>query len=117
MNFNYIYLNIIKMNCPICREDKKCIMIDCKHKFCESCITTWSNISNKCPLCRSPFTITNSNNIIIGSVNKFIITLSKYINSDKMRTCVNHNLTIHKPFGVFIKCNDCNKNYCFNYKG
>ena len=41
-------------DCGICFEPIKCIELDCKHKFCESCINEWICVSKNynCPTCR-----------------------------------------------------------------
>lgn len=47
-------------HCCICMsdiEDKRRASIDsCDHKFCKSCIETWAEKENSCPLCRKSFT-------------------------------------------------------------
>jgi len=38
--------------CPICKDDKELIILNCGHKFCNECITTWLKKSSTCPMCR-----------------------------------------------------------------
>jgi hypothetical protein len=48
--------NKVKMEkeegCPICHEKLCDIQTECNHFFCEDCITSWFEISHKCPMCR-----------------------------------------------------------------
>lgn len=45
--------------CVICFEEKQrplgCVPI-CGHSFCWPCIEDWARMSDKCPLCKAPFT-------------------------------------------------------------
>ena len=47
------------MKCSICLSDDdeynntKYITLKCNHKFHKSCIKTWLDYSNNCPLCRT----------------------------------------------------------------
>lgn len=52
---NLLYSDTV---CPICYNtiNKSCRPNNCKHYFCLFCITKWSKISHKCPLCRRKFT-------------------------------------------------------------
>lgn len=40
--------------CPICLSTPEDITLtlDCRHKFCRSCISEWTSQHNRCPLCR-----------------------------------------------------------------
>ena len=46
-----------EVRCPIClqRSKKSTKPSNCKHIFCNFCIKKWSEISNKCPICRQEF--------------------------------------------------------------
>ncbi|EDV22643.1 uncharacterized protein TRIADDRAFT_28618, partial [Trichoplax adhaerens] len=40
--------------CPICQEEiKEPIKLDCKHIFCDDCISLWFDRERSCPLCRA----------------------------------------------------------------
>jgi predicted amidophosphoribosyltransferase len=40
-------------HCTICLDDfEQATMVPCNHVFCFACITEWSRINNKCPMCR-----------------------------------------------------------------
>jgi len=40
--------------CPICHDDYDSpVLLECRHIFCESCVTTWFDREQTCPLCRS----------------------------------------------------------------
>lgn len=43
------------MECGICQDCivRDCIIIECSHRFCESCILAWLGTSNTCPMCRA----------------------------------------------------------------
>jgi len=46
-------------SCAICTEkieNSYCILKDCHHYFCQSCIVSWSSRSKICPMCRVNFT-------------------------------------------------------------
>ncbi|XP_065169874.1 RING finger and transmembrane domain-containing protein 2 [Atheta coriaria] len=41
-------------HCPICHDDyEKPVLLQCRHIFCENCVTTWFDREQTCPLCRS----------------------------------------------------------------
>jgi len=49
------------MKCSICFNDINIIKtIQCHHKFCYECITKWYEKSNKCPICRYEFDLSNN---------------------------------------------------------
>ena len=49
------------MECSICFENcDDCVLTQCNHTFCSTCITTWKSVQNTCPLC-SQFLIIRSN--------------------------------------------------------
>lgn len=58
---------LIKLNknenlyeCPICYEPmslEKTVITPCGHAFCDTCIITYMQTKDECPLCRSYFTI------------------------------------------------------------
>ena len=47
------------MQCPICYKDiseqKGTVTMECEHRMCISCFTTWARKSNTCPCCRDEF--------------------------------------------------------------
>ena len=51
---------LIKDECVICIDDvpmnKPMIRLDCKHVYCEECISKWFNNNKICPQCRENFT-------------------------------------------------------------
>ena len=114
--------------CCICLEEKTLIETECKHKFCNNCITEWTNKNNNCPLCRKSINQTNMNmninklNLVIGkfprklNINGMTVTPSKYLGSF-FELCINegHNITIGKPFGVLLICNTCNRRKSYNW--
>ncbi|KAL5015856.1 hypothetical protein ScPMuIL_005445 [Solemya velum] len=41
-------------NCPICQDDyKEPVMLNCKHIFCENCVSVWFDREKTCPMCRA----------------------------------------------------------------
>ncbi|XP_003388691.2 PREDICTED: E3 ubiquitin-protein ligase Topors-like [Amphimedon queenslandica] len=46
-----------ELKCPICLEDydNKAFVNVCFHAFCYVCIVQWSEVSNKCPMCKVSF--------------------------------------------------------------
>lgn len=41
------------MECSICFENcDDCVLTQCNHTFCSTCITTWISLQNTCPCCR-----------------------------------------------------------------
>jgi hypothetical protein len=40
------------VKCAICDDNLSDVQTDCKHLFCEYCITIWLDKSNTCPYCR-----------------------------------------------------------------
>lgn len=41
-------------SCPICYEKyANPVLLQCKHIFCEACITIWLDREQTCPLCRA----------------------------------------------------------------
>ena len=63
--------------CPICEENKVCIMLDCYHFFCEKCIKTWLfDKKNNCPLCRYEIKINKDNNEILKSKQWDVIDIN-----------------------------------------
>ncbi|XP_043269497.1 RING finger and transmembrane domain-containing protein 2 isoform X2 [Venturia canescens] len=41
--------------CVICHEEfSNPVLLQCKHIFCEACVTTWLDRERTCPLCRAP---------------------------------------------------------------
>ena len=115
-----------------CLEECKLIEIRCNHKFCENCITEWSNKNNSCPICRSPINLVNqkiSEDINTDRLNQVIrrfpselyiygmkVTPSKYLGSF-FGSCINgcHSIVIDKPYGVVLTCNTCNKRKGYNW--
>lgn len=56
--FEYINEDAIsdELKCIICSQPfQSPVIIDCKHIFCLSCITTWSRLNVSCPVCRHSF--------------------------------------------------------------
>ena len=56
--FEYINEDAIsdELKCIICSQPfQSPVIIDCKHMFCLSCITTWSRLNVSCPVCRQSF--------------------------------------------------------------
>jgi hypothetical protein len=45
-----------KKECDICYKEKKYFakILACEHMFCSSCIKTWIQCHNNCPMCRTP---------------------------------------------------------------
>lgn len=40
--------------CPICHDDYNSpVLLHCRHIFCETCVTTWFDREQTCPLCRA----------------------------------------------------------------
>lgn len=40
--------------CPICHDEFNCpVVLECNHIFCESCVGTWFDREQTCPLCRA----------------------------------------------------------------
>lgn len=57
--FEYINEDAIndELKCVICSQPFQTpVIIDCKHTFCLSCITTWTQLNASCPVCRHAFT-------------------------------------------------------------
>lgn len=110
--------------CCICLEEKTLIETKCKHKFCNNCITDWTNKKNNCPLCRKSINQMNINklNLVIGrfprelNIHGMKVTPSKYLGSF-FGSCINksHNITINKPYGVILVCVTCNKRKGYNW--
>ena len=54
------------LNCVICREDiqDNTLVLDCMHLFHKMCIEEWERFSRdrRCPICRTPYTVTNLSN-------------------------------------------------------
>ena len=49
------------MECSICFENcNDCVVTQCNHTFCSTCITTWKSVKNTCPLCRQFLIIRSS---------------------------------------------------------
>jgi len=49
------------MECSICFENcDDCVLTQCNHTFCSTCITTWKSVQNTCPLCRQFLIIRSS---------------------------------------------------------
>ncbi|GJQ72712.1 hypothetical protein Trydic_g1369 [Trypoxylus dichotomus] len=41
-------------HCPICHDEYDSpVLLQCRHIFCESCVTTWFDREQTCPLCRA----------------------------------------------------------------
>ncbi|XP_019876812.1 RING finger and transmembrane domain-containing protein 2 isoform X2 [Aethina tumida] len=41
-------------HCPICHDEYEApVLLQCRHIFCESCVTTWLDRVQTCPLCRA----------------------------------------------------------------
>ena len=53
-NENIFKIDDNNIDCSICLDDKETqpIKLKCDHKFHLSCIQTWFNNNNECPLCR-----------------------------------------------------------------
>ena len=41
------------MECGICYIEENILKTDCGHFFCSKCLSTWREIKNNCPVCRS----------------------------------------------------------------
>ena len=112
--------------CCICLEEKILMETKCKHKFCNNCITEWTNKNNNCPLCRESINQKNINkknlNIVIRrfprelKIYGMTVTPSKYLGTF-FEMCINeyHNIRIRKPFGVILVCDTCNKSKSYNW--
>ncbi|XP_033747746.1 RING finger and transmembrane domain-containing protein 2-like [Pecten maximus] len=47
--------------CPICQDDyKDPVMLNCKHIFCEDCVSVWFDREKTCPMCRAQIHTDNS---------------------------------------------------------
>ncbi|CAG9854759.1 unnamed protein product [Phyllotreta striolata] len=41
-------------HCPICHDEYETpVLLQCRHIFCENCVTTWFDREQTCPLCRA----------------------------------------------------------------
>lgn len=60
------------MSCPICYDKSASETVDCNHKFCSTCLDTWTKINSTCPLCRAP--------IQRADYTQLLILLSLYLN-------------------------------------
>ena len=56
-------LNDSKDNCSICINElevnQDVIELECKHIYCEDCITEWTLYNNSCPTCRKKIAVVN----------------------------------------------------------
>jgi hypothetical protein len=50
---NTIKQKIEVKKCYVCQDVDSTIMTVCKHQYCETCIETWLERSNRCPYCRT----------------------------------------------------------------
>lgn len=47
----------VEENCPICHEkleSKDVHVTGCKHSFHKTCMDSWLELNNSCPMCRAP---------------------------------------------------------------
>jgi hypothetical protein len=49
------FIGSIEDPCPICMEKKDMVQTGCNHLFCNTCITSWRNVTKSCPLCRQVY--------------------------------------------------------------
>jgi hypothetical protein len=104
------------MQCIICLEsndDKFVKIYNCDHSFHDDCINKWKKV---CPLCRSKLKLTNANNYIKIYCFGFAVTPEKYLSTFD-QSCISdgHLIEISKPFGVVLKCTECNKIKSYNW--
>ena len=76
-------------SCPICYENCPSETVDCKHKFCSTCLDTWTKINSTCPLCRAP--------IQRADYTQLLILLSLYLNLS-----VNAVLLVKQPNDALV---------------
>ena len=77
------------MDCPICYEKHASETVDCNHKFCSTCLDTWTKINSTCPLCRAP--------IQRADYTQLLILLSLYLN-----LTVNVTLLVKRPTDALV---------------
>ena len=75
--------------CPICYDKSASESVDCKHKFCSTCLDTWTKINSTCPLCRAP--------IQRADYTQLLILLSLYLNLG-----VNATLLVKRPTDTLV---------------
>jgi hypothetical protein len=109
------------MNMPTCnicfKKTKLENFGECSHKFCSKCISNWMKINNTCPFCRMISTKNKKINYQLGQCYGLQVTPEKYLNEWKYKECLenSHSLLITKPYGVHIRCLDCNNMQGFNW--
>lgn len=75
--------------CPICYDKEASETVDCKHKFCSTCLDTWTKINSTCPLCRAL--------IQRADFTQLLILLSLYLNLS-----VNAVLLVKQPTDALV---------------
>lgn len=77
------------MDCPICYDKEASETVDCNHKFCSTCLDTWTKINSTCPLCRA--------HIQRADYTQLLILLCLYLN-----LCVNVTLLLKEPTDTLV---------------
>jgi len=115
------YLNYDE--CPIC-FNKKCLhTLNCKHKFCNSCLNKWSTLKAipSCPLCREEIKerkFVKYNVEIIGLLENESLNPNKYFSKWNEKNCINefHKFTLSKcDDTITLFCEKCQKVKFFSY--
>ena len=72
--------------CPICYCNTHLVSLECQHKICRSCLSTWLPINSNCPMCRADVETDFSSQLRISNL----------INSEIYRI----NINIDSPEGT-----------------
>src|SRR5688572_17291296 len=113
------------MECAIClSEIVEQGILACDHRFCHSCIKTWFETNNTCPICRT------QNKVIRGSVNtltclnalniKHVFITIKDAEVKRCSTCYHYGTlsqsinTCDKTIEDIYMCSLCNKKIVYD---
>lgn len=105
------------MECSICLDTISVgETLKCKHRFHKNCIDKWKISNNTCPNCRCSLSeVSEYRNLTIKN-NGFQITPRKYLGNFQDCLQENHHISITKPYGVIVKCQECNRIEMHNWK-
>jgi hypothetical protein len=87
--------------CPICFEEDKMsvIELDCKHKFCQSCVIKIKNTGSgimACPLCRKKHFIKIFNKLTPEQINKLLADFDEEIANLEPNTNIRFHYLLQK---------------------
>jgi hypothetical protein len=95
--------------CVICQDsltdETVTFLVDCVHHFHKECLLTWSNVTNTCPVCKTPFehmyTVDLSSGSVMRRPNAYGCTYTKVLTRDAVAPKTQQHVYTQEDVAMF----------------